>query len=98
MGFMLDFERPIVELEKKIAEMKEYSNAEKVEIADEIRRLEKKSTKLREQIYSKLTRWQRVQLARHPQRPYTLDYIERMTTDFIDSISPQLYTHHQPDC
>ena len=63
MGFVLDFERPIAELEKKIAEMKEYSSSENMEISDEIRRLEKKAVKLREQIYSKLTRWQRVQLA-----------------------------------
>ncbi len=84
MGFVLDFERPLVELEKKIAELKAYSTAENVEIDAEIRRLEEKAKKLRKQIYSRLTRWQRVQLARHPQRPYTLDYIEYMTTDFIE--------------
>ncbi len=91
MGFVLEFERPIAELEKKIAEMKEYSNSENMEIADEIRRLEKKAIKLREQIYSKLTRWQRVQLARHPKRPYTLDYIERITTDFIELHGDRAY-------
>lgn len=84
MGFVLDFERPLVELEKKIAELKAYSSAANVEMEAEIRRLEQKAVKLRKQIYSRLTRWQRVQLARHPQRPYTLDYIEHMTTDFIE--------------
>lgn len=84
MGFVLDFERPLVELEKKIAELKAYSSAANVEMQAEIRRLEQKAVKLRKQIYSRLTRWQRVQLARHPQRPYTLDYIEHMTTDFIE--------------
>lgn len=84
MGFVLDFERPLVELEKRIAELKAYSAAENVEIDAEIQRLEEKAKKLRKQIYARLTRWQRVQLARHPQRPYTLDYIEYMTTDFIE--------------
>ncbi|MBC7187592.1 MAG: acetyl-CoA carboxylase carboxyltransferase subunit alpha [Calditrichaeota bacterium] len=84
MGFVLDFERPLVELEKKIAELKAYASTENVEMEAEIRRLEQKALKLRKQIYSRLTRWQRVQLARHPQRPYTLDYIEYMTTDFIE--------------
>lgn len=82
--FVLDFEKPIVELERRIKEMKEYSENEKVEISDELARLEKKATKLRSEIYSKLSRWQRVQLARHPQRPYTLDYIERMTSSFFE--------------
>ncbi|MDZ7270058.1 MAG: acetyl-CoA carboxylase carboxyltransferase subunit alpha [candidate division KSB1 bacterium] len=84
MGFVLDFERPLVELEKKIADLKAYSSAENVEITAEIQRLEEKARKLRKQIYARLTRWQRVQLARHPQRPYTLDYIEYMTTDFVE--------------
>lgn len=81
-GFVFDFERPIVELEKKIEEMKEYSYIENVELQEEIANLEKKAEKLRKEIYSKLTRWQRVQLARHPQRPYTLDYIQRIIPDF----------------
>ncbi|MFQ5823398.1 MAG: acetyl-CoA carboxylase carboxyltransferase subunit alpha [bacterium] len=83
-GFVLEFEKPVVELEKRIKEMKEYSENEKVEISEEIARLEQKAEKLRAEIYSKLTRWQRVQLARHPQRPYTLDYIERMTSSFLE--------------
>ncbi len=81
-GFVFDFERPIVELEKKIEEMKEYSYIENVELKEEIASLEKKAERLRKEIYSKLTRWQRVQLARHPHRPYTLDYIQRIVPDF----------------
>ncbi len=83
-GFILEFERPIVELEKKIAEMKTYAAEENVELSDEIKRLESRLKKLMEETYSKLTRWQRVQLARHPDRPYTLDYVERIFTDFVE--------------
>jgi acetyl-CoA carboxylase carboxyl transferase subunit alpha len=82
--YALEFEKPIVELERQIKEMRLYSEAEKVEISEEIKRLEDKANKLRQEIYSKLSRWQRVQLARHPQRPYTRDYIERMTTNFLE--------------
>lgn len=91
MAFILDFEKPIAELEKKIEEMRDYSDSQNVDVKDEIKRLEKKAMKLRGQIYSKLSRWQRVQLARHPQRPYTLDYIERMTTDFIEIHGDRAY-------
>ena len=66
--YILEFEKPVVELEKRIQEMKEYSESENVEISDEIIRLEQKAEKLRNDIYSKLTRWQRLQMARHPQR------------------------------
>lgn len=83
-GFVLEFEKPVAELEKKIKEMREYALAENVELTDEIEKLEEKARRLREEIYSKLTPWQRVQLARHPQRPYTLDYIERIMANFIE--------------
>ncbi|MGA7160716.1 MAG: acetyl-CoA carboxylase carboxyltransferase subunit alpha [Bacteroidota bacterium] len=79
---VLDFEKPVVELEQKIEEMKKLSD--NLDIADEITTLEKKVSQLRENIFSSLTRWQRVQLARHPERPYTLDYIGMMTTGFIE--------------
>ncbi len=82
--FVLEFERPIVELEKKIQEMKDLSLNGDIKLDEEIKRLEEKARKLRTEIYSKLTRWQRVLLARHPQRPYTLDYINHMMTDFIE--------------
>ncbi len=80
--FVLEFEKPIVNLEEKIAEMREYAAASNLDLDEDIRRLEKKAAELRHEIYMNLSRWQRVQLARHPQRPYTLDYIERMCDYF----------------
>ena len=80
---VLEFEKPIIELEQKIEEMRKY--ADNLDIVDEISTLEKKVDQLREAIFSNLTRWQRVQLARHPDRPYTLDYIQMMTDDFIEA-------------
>lgn len=79
----LDFEQPIEELEKKIEELNELSVGDEV-LKPEIDRLRKKADQLRESIFANLTRWQRVQLARHPERPYTLDYIDLMTDDFIE--------------
>jgi len=80
----LDFEKPLLELEKKISDMKDFSADESVELSGEIASLEKKLARLRTDIYSKLTRWQKVQIARHPKRPYALDYIRLMTTDFLE--------------
>lgn len=80
--FVLDFEKPVVELEDKIVEMREYAQSAGVELEDDIRRLEKKAGLLRKQIYSNLNRWQRYQLAKHPLRPYTLDYISATTSYF----------------
>lgn len=79
----LDFEQPIAELEKKIDELNELSVGDEV-LTPEINRLRKKADQLRKSIFSNLTRWQRVQLARHPERPYTLDYIDLMTDEFIE--------------
>ncbi len=79
---VLEFEKPIVELEDKIEEMRKYSDS--LDIADEIKYLEEKVLQLRKTVYTGLTRWQKVQMARHPDRPYTLDYIGMMTTDFIE--------------
>ncbi|MFH1892528.1 MAG: acetyl-CoA carboxylase carboxyltransferase subunit alpha [Candidatus Zixiibacteriota bacterium] len=83
-GVLLDFEKPIVELEKKILEMREFAQGESIELTREIESLERKLDKLTREIYSNLTRWQRVQLARHAKRPYTLDYIEHMTEGFVE--------------
>jgi len=80
----LEFERPIVELEKKISDMKDFSVGGNIEFDSEIDSLQKKLKKLREEVYSGLSRWQRVQLSRHPKRPHTLDYIKLVTTDFIE--------------
>ncbi len=80
----LDFERPIVELEKKISDMKDFSVGENIELESEIQSLQKKLERLRKEIYSDLSRWQRVQLSRHPRRPHSLDYIKLMMTDFLE--------------
>jgi acetyl-CoA carboxylase carboxyl transferase subunit alpha len=79
---VLEFEKPILELEQKIEEMKKLSDT--IDLGEEITTLEKKIVHLRENIYKNLSRWQRVQLARHPDRPFTLDYIQRITTDFLE--------------
>ncbi len=79
---ILDFEKPIFELENKLEEMKKFS--ENLDIEHDIIRLEEKVRQLKEELYGNLTRWQRVQLARHPERPYTLDYIYAMTDNFVE--------------
>ncbi len=84
MQTVLDFEKPIVELEQKIEEMRGLAATDDVNIEDEIERLEHKLDKLYVKTYDGLTRWQRVQLARHPDRPYTLDYLERLADDFLE--------------
>ncbi|MDD3905936.1 MAG: acetyl-CoA carboxylase carboxyltransferase subunit alpha [Candidatus Omnitrophica bacterium] len=80
----LDFERPIMELERKIEELKSFTSGRDIDISGEIVRLEEKLAHIKKDVYDNLTPWQRVQLARHPKRPYTLDYIEMMMTDFIE--------------
>ncbi|MFH2054642.1 MAG: acetyl-CoA carboxylase carboxyltransferase subunit alpha [bacterium] len=83
-GGNLDFEKPILELEKKIQEMKEFAADKPVEFESEIASLERKLERLQSEIFSSLSRWQRVQLARHPKRPYSLDYINHIFDDFIE--------------
>jgi len=78
-GIWLDFERPIIELEKKIEELKGLKGVE-----EEVKRLKSQAEKLKKRIYSNLSRWQRVQLARHPKRPQPLDIIGAITEDFIE--------------
>ena len=78
----LDFEHPIAELESKIDELRYVQNESAVDISDEIERLGQKSLQLTKDIYSSLTPWQVTQIARHPQRPYTLDYVNEIFTDF----------------
>jgi acetyl-CoA carboxylase carboxyl transferase subunit alpha len=80
----LDFERPVVQLEAKIAELKELSGGVRADLSDEITRLERKARKLQQEIFSDLSPWQIVQLARHPNRPYTLDYLGRLFTDVFE--------------
>lgn len=78
----LDFEQPIAELEGKIEQLRFVQDDSAVDISEEISRLEAKSQSLTKDIYAKLSPWQIAQVARHPQRPYTLDYVEHMFTDF----------------
>jgi acetyl-CoA carboxylase carboxyl transferase subunit alpha len=78
----LEFEQPIAELDAKIEELRYVQNESAVDISEEIGRLDEKSQQLTKEIYSRLTPWQVTQIARHPQRPYTLDYIGDLFTDF----------------
>jgi len=80
----LDFEQPIADLENKIKELSELSITDDDVLTPEIERLEKRVDELRQSIFTNLTRWQRVQLARHPDRPYTLDYIYKITENFVE--------------
>ncbi|WP_348675257.1 acetyl-CoA carboxylase carboxyl transferase subunit alpha, partial [uncultured Abyssibacter sp.] len=78
----LDFEQPIAELAEKIEELRNVADGSTVNLTEEIGRLESKSQTLTKQIFSNLTAWQVAQLARHPQRPYTLNYVDALFTDF----------------
>jgi acetyl-CoA carboxylase carboxyl transferase subunit alpha len=78
----LDFENSIAELEEKIEQLRDMQDGSTLDIADEIANLSKKSEALTKEVYAKLTPWQISQVSRHPQRPYTLDYIEHLFTDF----------------
>ena len=80
----LDFEQPLADLEKKIAALRERAKAEGLDVTDAIEVHEKRRAKLEREIFRNLTRWQKYQLSRHPQRPYSLDYIDRITSDFIE--------------
>lgn len=79
---ILEFEKPVYELEAKIEELKTIGHDKKIAIEPEVKSLQEKLDKMRREIYSHLTAWQRVQIARHPDRPYTMDYIRMLTTDF----------------
>ncbi len=80
----LDFEKPIIELEKKIQELKGFISDKKIDLSSEVERLEEKLERLKKDTYGNLTAWQRVQIARHPLRPYTQDYINIIMSDFIE--------------
>lgn len=80
----LEFEKPIVELEAKLADMKELARKSDVDVTDAVKQLETKIEQLKKDTFGHLTRWQRVQLSRHPDRPYTLDYIYEITTEFVE--------------
>ncbi len=94
MKHYLDFEKPIVELQQKLAELKQHPETSQLGISweEEIRNLELKIEAARRQVFTNLTPWQRVQLARHPRRPYTLDYLRTAFTDFEELHGDRLYS------
>ena len=83
-GSGLDFEKPILELERKIEELKSFTSREDIDLSSEIKKLESRLEKVKKDIFDNLTPWQRVQIARHPKRPYSLDYIDMLMTDFME--------------
>jgi acetyl-CoA carboxylase carboxyl transferase subunit alpha len=91
MASELDFERPIHELEKKIAELKSFMEEKDIDLTDEIQRLEEKLSRLENSTYSEMKPWDRVQIARHAERPTTLDYISYLFTDFIELHGDRLF-------
>ena len=90
-GQYLEFEKPILDIENKIAELKQLANVQNMSVEDELQKLTDKATRLREEIYSKLTAMQYVQLARHPLRPYSHDYIREMGSEFIELHGDRTY-------
>ena len=82
--YTLEFERPILELQAKIQELRQVAQAGQVDFSSEIARLERKVARLQEEVFANLTAWQRTQIARHPQRPYAMDYIRLVLTDFLE--------------
>lgn len=82
-SFVLPFEKPVIELVSRVRELRELAKSDRG-LEPELRRLEDKAAKLARQLFSELTPWQRVQLSRHPSRPYMLDYVDRLLTDFVE--------------
>lgn len=92
MEFTLDFEKPISELENQIRILKEASNTPNIDISHEIEALQNKVNRMLEEIYTKLTPWERTQLSRHPNRPHAIDYIEKIVTDFHEVHGDRRYS------
>ena len=97
MKHQLDFEKPVLELQRKLEELKKHPETHSMGISfeDEIRQIEAKIVETRKAIYSNLSPWQRVQLARHPRRPYTMDYLKSVFTDFQELHGDRLYADDQ---
>ena len=94
MKHLLDFEKPYIDLQRKLEDLREHPDGENlnVDIGDEIRQLEEKIKSKKKELYSNLTAWQRVQLARHPQRPYSLDYINHTFSGFSELHGDRLFS------
>lgn len=88
---ILEFEKPIVNLKEKIEELKSFTENSDIDLRDEINNLEERLAKLEEDIYGNLKPWNRVQMARHPERPTTLDYVDRLFEDFIEFHGDRLF-------
>lgn len=80
----LSFEKPVAELETKLHELEDFSQEQDIDVSHEIQNMKEKIKQTRDEIYANLSAWQKVQVARHPDRPYTMDYINAMTTDFVE--------------
>lgn len=91
----LPFEKPIIELEERLRELKEFSEAHNIDVSTELADLKKKIRETQINIFSNLTPWDEVQLARHPQRPYALDYIDKMCSDFVELHGDRLFRDDQ---
>ncbi len=89
----LEFEKPIMELERKIHEMEAHSNEHDMAIGKEIDSLRKKYESVRHEIYDHLTPWQRVQIVRHPKRPFLMDYLDRIASDFVEIAGDRLFSN-----
>src|SRR5699024_6134363 len=91
MKQILEFEKPIIDLRNKIAELKEFTKTSELDLSDEITKLENRLTTLEDEIYGNLRPWDRVLMARHQDRPTTLDYIEHIFTDFMEFYGDRLF-------
>jgi acetyl-CoA carboxylase carboxyl transferase subunit alpha len=90
-NFSLDFEKPLKELEKRIEEIRVFAEEKRIDMSEEIKRIEAKAQHLREEIYKNLTPWQKVQIARHPKRPTFLEYIDLIFTAFVELHGDRLF-------
>jgi acetyl-CoA carboxylase carboxyl transferase subunit alpha len=95
MPTFLDFEKPIAEIEGKIEELRHLTEAGELNIADEVTKLQEKVNRLLKQTYSKLTPWQKVQVARHPERPHFTDYVEALVEDFTPLAGDRAFAEDQ---
>jgi acetyl-CoA carboxylase carboxyl transferase subunit alpha len=87
----LEFEKPIIELEKQLAELKKHSKSQSIDLDPEVRAMEQKIDYTRQQIYSNLSAWQKVQIARHPARPFALDYLSLAFSEFVELHGDRLF-------
>ena len=88
---ILDFEKPVAEIERMLTELKSHSDEHAMDFDKEVARLEKRLAAKKKEIYSNLTPWQRVQIARHPKRPFMLDYLERIASDFTELCGDRVF-------